>query len=115
MPEIVNIVTSGSLGQRVNLMDLAYAIPEFSYNPEGYHGGYLKLSKYTATVYSTGKYIIPGVKTFEDVESNHQELVSSFRNILDTSLIQRAEIRNIVACSNVGYDVDLSELFMNLI
>ena len=114
MLEIVNIVTSGSLGQRINLMDLAYAIPEFSYDPEGYHGGYLKLRKYTVTIYSSGKYIIPGVKNFEDIDSNHQELIESFKYILDTTLIQKAEIKNMVACSTIGYELDLSELYTNL-
>ena len=112
--EIVNIVTSGSLGQRVDLMDLAYALPEFSYDPEGYHGGYLKLTKYTATIYSSGKYIIPGVKSMEDIDSNHQELIGSFQNILDTKLIQKAEIKNMVAYSSIGYELNLSELYMNL-
>ena len=114
MLEIVNIVTSGSLGQRVNLMDLAYAIPEFSYDPEGYHGGYLKLTKYTVTIYSSGKYIIPGVKNFEDVDSNHQELIESLRNVLDTTLIEKAEIKNMVAYSTVGHELNLSRLYTNL-
>ena len=112
--EIVNIVTSGSLGQRVDLTDLAYAIPEFSYDPKGYHGGYLKLTKYTATIYSSGKYIIPGVKSLEDIDSNHQELIRSFQNILDTKLIQKAEIKNMVAYSSIGHELNLFRLYANL-
>ena len=71
-------------------MNLAYAIPEFSYDLEGYHGGYLKLTRYTVTIYSSVKYIIPGVKNFDDADSNHQELIESLRNVLDTTLIEKA-------------------------
>ena len=95
-------------------MGLTHTLPEFSYDPEGYHGGYLKLTRYTVTIYSSGKYIIPGVKTFEDIDSNHQELIESFRNILYTSLIQKAEIENMVACSTTGYELNLSKLYTNL-
>jgi transcription initiation factor TFIID TATA-box-binding protein len=113
--EIVNIVTSGTLGQKVNLINLFKLLPDvFSYDPEGYHGGYLKLSKYTATIYSTGKYIVPGVKSIDDISSNHEEIMNLLGGVVDDKLIQRAEIRNIVACSNIGHDLDLPLLFTEL-
>lgn len=114
--EIVNIVTSGTLGQRVDLLKIYQTIPDvFSYDPEGYHGGYLRLSKYTATVYSSGKYIIPGVKAFDDLKSNHLELLKNLDGIIDTKLIEEAKVRNIVACSDIGHELDLNSLFMELI
>ena len=114
--EIVNIVTSGTLGQKVNLLKLSQSLPEvFTYDPEGYHGGYLKLSKYTATIYSSGKYIIPGVKSFDDIDVNYKEMISLLDSVVDVSTIQKAEIKNMVACSFIGHDLDLSHLFMDLI
>ena len=35
--------------------------------------------------------------------------------VVDTDLIQKAEIRNLVACSSICHDLDLSHLFMDLI
>ena len=114
--EIVNIVTSGTLGQKINLLKLSQSLPDiFSYDPESYHGGYLKLSKYTATVYSSGKYIIPGVKSFDDIDTNYDEMTKLLETVIDTSLIQKAEVKNLVACSFIGHDLDLSHLFMDLV
>ena len=114
--EIVNIVTSGTLGQRINLSHLSQSLPDlFSYDVEIYHGGYLKLSKYTATLYSTGKYIISGVKSINDIQTNYEEMKVLLNEFIDTSLVQMAEIKNLVACSSVGHDINLSLLFMDLV
>ena len=61
--EIVNIVVSGSFNQKVDLQALMALGDVYSYDPEMYHGGYIRLSSAKVTVYRSGKYIIPGIKS----------------------------------------------------
>ena len=110
---IDNIVTSGSLGQKIKLEDLN-TMPNFSYDPELYHGGYLKLSKYTSTIYSSGKYIIPGIQSIDDIELNHNELIDSLREFIDINLIEKAVIKNIVAHSTLDHPINLAKKFTEL-
>lgn len=113
--EIVNIVTSGSLNQRMNLQFLSDSLDVFDYDPESYHGGYLKLSKYTATTYSSGKYIVPGVKSIDDIKDISADIRYAFEGIVDIGSMSEPEIRNIVAMTSVDGDLDLIGLFSYLV
>jgi transcription initiation factor TFIID TATA-box-binding protein len=112
--QIVNIVTSGTLGQSVDLLKLLNGCDEFRYDPENYHGGYLQLSKYVATIYRSGKYIVPGVKAVGDIASIHQEIVSRLEHLLDASLIEPPAIKNIVATSQLDMPIDLPHLMTEI-
>ena len=111
---VVNIVISGTMGQKINLDSINHSLDCFTYNPEFYHGGYLQLHNYTATIYQSGKYIIPGVKLFEEIPKLFQEMKCVLQDILDTSLLQYPQIRNIVASAELGYPVDLTSVCSTL-
>ncbi len=111
---IVNIVTSSTLGQPINLTKLCQSLEVFDYDPEGYHGGYLHLSHYTATIYNSGKYIVPGVKSIEDIPRIYNELVRILDGFIDVNLIQAPIIKNIVASEQLAVAPNLNRLCMNL-
>jgi transcription initiation factor TFIID TATA-box-binding protein len=113
--EIVNIVASGTLGQKIDLMKLYNTIDEFQYDPEGYHGGYLKLSKYTVTVYRTGKYIIPGIKQINDIEPAFEEINNLLEYELDPILFEKPTIKNIVAMTKISKSINLKDLIFGLL
>jgi len=113
--EIVNIVTSGSLNQRVNLQLLSDSLDTFDYDPESYHGGYLRLSKYSVTIYSSGKYIVPGVKSFNDLQMISDEIRYVLSGVMDASIIGDPEVKNIVAMTSVPSKLDLVHLFTYLV
>ena len=111
---IVNIVTSSTLGQPIDLTKMYQSLDIFDYDPKGYHGGYLHLSHYTATIYRSGKYIVPGVKSFDDIPIIHKELVKELDGFLDTRLIQSPVIKNIVASEKLEDAPDLNRFCMDL-
>lgn len=111
---IVNIVISSTLGQIINLTKLCQSLDVFDYDPEGYHGGYLHLSRYTATIYRSGKYIVPGVKTLDDIPIIYEELKKVLDDLLDVHLIQFPVIKNIVASEELKDVPDLNRLCMDL-
>ena len=111
---IVNIVTSSTLGQPIDLNKLCRSLDVFDYDPEGYHGGYLHLSQYTATIYRSGKYIVPGVRSFDDIPIIHKELIETLDGVLDVHLIRPPIIKNIVASEQLVDAPDLNRLCMDL-
>lgn len=72
--EIVNLVTSGLLNQKVNLNTFSDSLDAFDYDHESYRGGHLGLLKYTATLYSSSMYMVPGSKSIEDIPKISDEI-----------------------------------------
>lgn len=112
--QIVNIVTSGYLDQSVDLMKLSTECEDFRYDPEGYHGGYLQLSKYVATIYRSGKYIVPGMKSIDDIETICSDITHRLSRLIDTSLIEAPAIKNIVTTSELKIPLDLPHLMISI-
>ncbi|WP_457753808.1 hypothetical protein [Thermococcus sp.] len=112
--KIVNIVVSGHLGSQINLEKLL-ELDNFSYDPEYYHGGYLRLSNgLSVTIYRTGKYIIPGVKRLEDIESSFDEMIRYLSKFIDVSNAEKPKIRNLVISGKLEEKLSLEELAIKL-
>ena len=108
--KIVNIVCSGDLKTEIDLEKIwRSGDPAFIYNPSKYHGGYVTLSKGKATLYKTGKYIIVGLKSPDDVDQAFLELKHFLSRFTDVSKAEKPEIRNIVAMGNLGTNLDLTK------
>ncbi|ASJ15076.1 TBP family protein [Thermococcus radiotolerans] len=112
--KIANIVVSGHLGTPLNLESLV-TLDNFFYDPEYYHGGYLKLDNgLTVTIYRSGKYIIPGIKRLEDIETSFRGLVKYLAPYIDPSKVQKPQIRNLVISGDFHRTFALETLALKL-
>jgi transcription initiation factor TFIID TATA-box-binding protein len=108
--KIINIVCSGDLKTEIDLKKIRESKePSFTYNPSKYHGGYITLSKGKATLYKTGKYIIVGLKSPDDVDLAFLELKHFLSRFVDVSKAEKPEIKNIVAMGDLGTNIDLTK------
>ncbi len=63
-----NIVASADIGKELKLHELAYAIEDSEYNPEAFPGMKLRVGGAHILIFRTGKAIVPGLKSIEDVK-----------------------------------------------
>ena len=76
--KIENMVASGSLGVDLDLADLSSKEALIIYGQNKYPGAYVKFGGHSVTIYRTGKYIIPGMKSEEEL----QRVFTEFREIM---------------------------------
>ena len=67
--EVRNIVVSVDLKRSLRLHELAYVIPDSEYDPEAFPGMKLRKGSTRILVFRTGKAIVPGLRTIEEIES----------------------------------------------
>ena len=89
-------------------------LDNFDYNLEKYHGGYLHLGDQIVTIYRSGKYIIPGVKSFDKLLPLYDEMKLSLSQFLDVTIIRPPEIRNIVASDQLNTVQNLHDLCIRM-
>ena len=109
-----NIVCSGSFNQPVNLSLLAQE-RVIEYDPEMYHGGYIKTKNHSITIYRSGKYIMPGIKSSEDAAETFAKMKEILAPYLDTALFDEPSIRNMVCSAYARHELILSRLYLDLI
>ena len=113
--KIINIVVSGDLHQTVPFQRLP-ELPDtnYNYNPDIYHGANILLSRGKATIYRSGKYIIYGLTSLDDVSSTYQEFLAHLSPIIDPELASPPEVRNIVGMTDFQVEISLSRLVVAL-
>jgi len=112
--EIVNVVATASLGERINLENLG-GMKGVSYDQEIYGGrvAYLRLPemKGTVSVFFSGKMISIGTKSEDDA---FRELLYARDFLIERKLARPVDlvpkIQNIVVTADLGKTVDLEEL-----
>ncbi len=113
--KIINIVASGDLRQPVPFQRLPELLDSiYKYDPEMYHGAYILLSRGKATVYRSGKYIIYGFASLDDVDRSYREFLTLISPIIDPSLASAPEIRNVVGMDDLQIEIPLSRLVVAL-
>lgn len=111
----VNIVCSGDLHQTVPFQRLPELGPgAYKYDPEIYHGAYILLSRGKATIYRSGKYIIYGLKSLDDVDHFYQEFLALLSPIIDLTLVSPPRVQNIVGMDDFQVEISLSRLVVAL-
>ena len=120
-PEIVNIVGSGELNQSLDLLSVYSAIgpPLAKYDPEMYHGMYLfndEENSLTATIYTSGSYIIVGAKTIDELSKTNQRILNILSNTqkIDDLTSLRFDVSNIVMSGDVGMELELNQIAIDL-
>lgn len=119
MVEIVNVVSSGSLGLELDLSTVAGELGDLAeYDPEKYPGAYVNLSEGSPliTLYRTGKYIITGADSKEEAKATRKEFLSTLvkHGILSNPDDGWFDIQNYVCMADVGKQLNLSALAIGL-
>jgi transcription initiation factor TFIID TATA-box-binding protein len=119
MPEIVNVVASGSLDAEFDLERVAADIGSIAgYDPEKYPGMYLRFGENDPliTVYRTGKYIVTGA----DSEGEAHTIRERFLDLLaENGMIPASEdewfrIQNLVCTGELEESLNLNALVIGL-
>lgn len=113
--KIVNIICSGNLNCSINiekLQDLGSS--RFIYNPKSYHGGYLIFSKGKVTIYKSGKYILIGLKSLDDVIPVYKEMITVLSKFFDVSNAQEPVVQNIVISYDFQKQINLNKFLLSV-
>lgn len=117
--KIENIVGSGQLDAEFDLSSTTEALGEQAqYEPETYPGMYLRIRGEDGpltTVYRTGKFIVVGAESTEELHSVKEEAVNTLSLSTDMKLeINWFKIQNMVCTGDVGQELELSTLAIGL-
>lgn len=117
--EIVNIIGSGDLGVEIDLSALSEDVEQAEYNSEKYHGLYVRFSedKPLTTVYRSGKYIITGADSKNELFETQDRVLSLFERILSfekQEVVEDFKIQNVVCGADLGTDINLNALSIGL-
>ena len=116
--KITNIVVSSSLEHDVPLEKMAATLPNTEYNPEQFPGLVLRIDKpvSTALIFSSGKIVSTGTTSLEDVKRSIARLIEIVESIgIKIPVRDPAfEVVNMVAKGNIGIDLNLNQLALQL-
>lgn len=116
--KIVNIVGSAALGIEIDLYTLAEDIPEAEYNPDNYHGMYLRFGDDAplVTLYRSGKYIITGANSTEELFELRGEVIEQLAEIgiVSDGVDDGFSIQNFVCQGDTGQTVNLNAAAIGL-
>ena len=114
---VVNIVISSALEKDIPLEKMAATLSNTEYNPEQFPGLVLRIKepKTSALIFSSGKIVLTGARTMEDVQKGIEAIIKQLKK-LNINVIIKPEItvQNIVASGNVGMDLNLNVLGIKL-
>lgn len=117
---IANVVGSGDLHAELDLEALTedLSTPHLEYDQSNYHGLYVRLEEDgpLITVYRSGKYIISGCSTYEELtETNKGFLVKMTElGIVEEGQETGFKVQNVVCTATLGKDVNLNALSIGL-
>lgn len=117
---VENMVGTGNLGVEINLEGLVEDIDvaETKYDPSFYPGAYVRFTEGAPliTVYRTGKYIISGAKTSEDLNGVRDQLLDRLvaMGVISEGSDTSFYISNVVATADLERELDLNALAIGL-
>lgn len=120
MVEVVNMVGSGSLGVELDLETLSADIgqPRARYNPDKYPGMYMRFDEDSplVTLYRTGKYIITGATSEEELSSLRERLLEflSGMDVIEAVTDSWFSVQNYVCTEELGQTLNLNALAIGL-
>lgn len=119
MVEIVNIVASGYLGIELDLEKVARDIGSISeYDPNKYPGVYFRFEDNSPliTLYRTGKYIVTGAESKNEVYSIRDSFLDLLSNeeMIEDANDEWFRIQNLVCTAELGQSLNLNSLAIGL-
>ena len=114
---IVNIVISSSLEQDIPLEKMAATLSNTEYNPEQFPGLVIRIKdpKTSALIFSSGKIVLTGARSMDDVDRGIEKIIRSLKKInIDIKIKPKVTVQNIVASGSIGMDLNLNTLAIKL-
>jgi transcription initiation factor TFIID TATA-box-binding protein len=114
---VVNIVISSSLEQDIPLEKMAATLSNTEYNPEQFPGLVIRIKepKTSALIFSSGKIVLTGARSLEDVGKSIEKIIKSLKKIdIDIKIKPVVTVQNIVASGSIGMDLNLNTLAIKL-
>jgi transcription initiation factor TFIID TATA-box-binding protein len=115
--KVQNIVASTTFAEKLDLDVIAQSLEDAEYEPEQFPGLVYRLSnpKTATLLFRSGKANITGAKNIEDVKTNIKTIAEKLEKI-GVKVYKNPEIviQNIVATSNLGGELNLSEVAVSL-
>ena len=108
--EIVNVVASATIDQKLDLNDIQKKFPDVEYNPDLFPGAVLKLQnpKASTLLFSTGKMVCTGSRSEDMARKAVKKVVQKLRKgkikIKKDAVVT---VQNIVSSINLGGKIDL--------
>ncbi|MBI2109780.1 TATA-box-binding protein [Candidatus Woesearchaeota archaeon] len=115
--KIQNIVASASLEKDIPLIKLAEALPNTEYNPEQFPGLVMRIKepKTSALIFSSGRIVCTGAKSMSKVKESVNKIIQNIEKIrIKIPGKPIIKVQNMVASGNIGMDLNLNSLAMQL-
>ena len=116
--EIVNMVAVGNLGKELDLAEISEDVAEAEYDPETYNGLYIRFKENPLiVVFRTGKYIVSGGNSIEELEKGRKSLLELFQDlgiITESFRDHEFSVVNYVCQANLNRDLDLNAVSIGL-
>lgn len=123
--EIVNIVATGDLQTEIYLEPLSEDLGEkASIDNSGLNIRFTDPEQSKSNpfikVFESGKYNILGVRSVQELEEEHEKMISEFKKLddkgilIDDNIRERLEVQNIVGMGNLHQSVNLEALSISL-
>jgi len=119
MVKLVNAVASGFLNREFDLSVVARDLGSIAdFDPDKYPGMYIRFSEDSplVTVYRTGKYIITGADSLNELNVFNEKLIDFLyeNGVIERSDMEWFEVQNLVCTTNFDQDLNLSALAIGL-
>lgn len=119
MVQVVNVVGSGSFDREFDLSVVSEELGSVAnFDPEKYPGIYIRFSDSAplVTVYRTGKFIITGAGSIEELQGLKDDFVACLnsKGIIGEDDLAWFRVQNLVCTSVLGDDLNLSALAIGL-
>jgi len=114
---VVNIVVSSDLKHPIPLEKMAATLSNTEYNPEQFPGLVLRIKepKTSSLIFSSGKIVCTGAKSFEEVDRAIVKIKEAVAKIgIIIKIEPKIEVQNLVASSAIGANLNLNSLAMKL-
>jgi len=115
--KIVNIVASTYLDHDIPLIRLAEKLPNTEYNPEQFPGLVMRIKepKTSALIFGSGKVVCTGARSMAKLRESIKQIVKNIEKIgIKIKIKPRVKVQNMVASGNIGMDLNLNYLAMEL-
>ena len=112
--EIKNVVYSGSIGTKIDPEELSKQSELIAYNKGFPSGCHIRFDRNTITLYTSGKFIMPGMKDYGEAVRRYEILKDILNPLLESPDYKELSIANIVAQSHLGYEVLMPRLWIEL-
>ena len=98
-------------------MKKAATLPNTEYNPEQFPGLVIRIKdpKTSALIFSSGKIVLTGARSMDEVEKSIEKIIKSLKKInIDIKIKPVVTVQNIVASGSIGMDLNLNTLAIKL-